>query len=63
MYDRREPFTHWLPALLTLIARQRENEGGSGARVINPELYDAADDGETDGLTEEQRAEVEEYGF
>ncbi len=61
MWDREERFTHWTPALLTFISRQRENEGNSGARVINRELYDSADLGERDGLSEWQRAEVEEY--
>jgi hypothetical protein len=62
MWDRKEPFANWFPALLTYLGRLRENEAGCGARVIVPELYDLAEDGERDGLSELQRAEVEEFG-
>ncbi len=61
MWDREERFTNWTPALLTYLGRLRENEGNSGARVINRELYDCGSDKERDGLSELQRAEVEEY--
>jgi hypothetical protein len=58
MYDRRESFTNWLPALLTYLMRLRKNEARCGASVINRDLNDY----DHDGLTEEQRGEVEEYG-
>ncbi len=57
MWERKETFRHFFPALLTYIARDRENDSGCGATIINRDRNDY----DHDGLTESERYDVEEY--
>jgi hypothetical protein len=59
MWEQKEPFQNWTPALLTYLGRLRENEAGCGARVMNTALCGCS---ERCSLTYEEQQEVEEYG-
>lgn len=62
MWERKEAFREFFPALLTYITRYRENEAGSRATLINRHHYDASEDkGVHLGLSDSELFDVEEY--
>ncbi len=57
MWERKETFRHFFPALLTYITRARANEDHCGANIVNLDLSDY----DHHGLTESEQCDLEEY--
>ncbi len=62
MWERKEAFAHFFPALLVFVTRYRENEAGCRASIINRFNYDESEDkGVRWGLSDSELYDIQEY--